>query len=80
MGSQNQPVYKPLAKNRVPGPLDAGEVMYRGYRQTFGEYGDLLYTNTLRGFEARQKLTSDLREFQVSVRDLLKMLVHNKSE
>ena len=42
--------------------------------------GTVFYTNLLQGFEARQKLTLNLREFQVSVRDLLKMLVLKKSE
>ena len=54
--------------------------MYRGYRQTFGGYGDLLYTNTLGGVEAFEELVLNLRKFQIFVRDLLKMLVYKKSE
>ena len=77
---KNQRIYKPLAKSRVPGPLDVIEVIDRGYRQTFGGYGDLLYTNTLVDFQAFEKLLLNIREFQVSVRDFPKMLVHKKSE
>ena len=77
---KNADLYKPVWKSRVPGPLDAGKVMYRGYRQTFGGYGGLLYTNTLLGFEAFENWVLNFREFQVSVRDFPKMLVLKKSE
>ncbi len=56
------------------------EVMCRGYEQTYGGYGDLRYTNALQSFEAFEKLSSNFREIQVSVRDLLKMLIHKKYE
>ena len=42
--------------------------------------GTFFIQNTLGGFESFEKLALNLREFQVSVRDFPKMLVHKKLE
>ena len=49
---KNRDIYRFVWKKHVPWPLDVDEVMYRGYRQTFGGYENLLYTNTF-GFLKR---------------------------